>query len=43
VKLESPEHSADVSLQLSMIQAEIELDVLTGGWFSRQLRSAEAH
>jgi hypothetical protein len=41
VKLERPEHAADISLQLSMIQAEIELDVLTRGWFSRQLQSSD--
>jgi hypothetical protein len=41
VKLEMPEHAADISLQLSMIQAEIELDVLTRGWFSRQLQSSD--
>lgn len=39
VKLSDPEREPDLGLQLSMIQAEIELDVLTGGWFSKQVAS----
>lgn len=38
VQLSDPSREPDAELQLTMIQAEIELDVLTRGWFSRQLQ-----
>jgi hypothetical protein len=38
VQLSDPSREPDAELQLALIQAEIELDVLTRGWFSRQLQ-----